>query len=460
MAGFSRRGFLRAGLSAPFILSAAGAESDSGSVDLSLEARQDWVQVGGRFGYLYSFDGKIPGPVINAKSGDEVRIAFRNRLPEATNLHFHGLQIPSTGNADNVTLRIPSGESINYQFTIPRDHPSGTFWYHPHLHGSAARQVSRGLVGVFVVRNDADLIPEIEMAPEATLVLQDFSIDNAGRPFEPNLMERMQGREGPLVTVSGQENPEFLVQQDGWLRLRILNASSSRFYRLRLEEHPLYVIAVDSGFLNAPDVRDEVLLSPGERVEVMVKGERPPGEYRLLSLPYNRGGIGMMGSTQQRGAFSLARVRYDGRVESPWDLPSRLATVVRLPEPSVRRVFQLGQGMGMGMGMMGGGMTFTINGRVFDERRVDVRAAFGTVEQWEFLNPTGMDHPMHIHTNPFQVLDSTGTPVPAWKDTVLVRSRSRLAVRTAFREHSGLRMFHCHILDHEDLGMMGTIDVA
>ncbi len=456
MARFSRRGFLRAGLGAPLIVTAAGAESDSGSVELSLDARQDWVQVGRRFGYLYSFDGKIPGTVINAKSGDEVRIAFRNRLPEATNLHFHGLQIPSTGNDDNVTLRIPSGESLEYQFTIPKGHPSGTFWYHPHLHGSAARQVSRGLAGVFIVRNDADSIPEIEMAPEATLVLQDFSIDSTGGPVEPNQMERMQGREGALVTVSGQDNPEFLVEQDGWLRLRILNASSSRFYRLRLEEHPLYVIAVDSGFLNAPDVRDEILLTPGERVEVMVKGERPAGEYRILSLPYDRGGIGMMGFTQQRGAVSLASIRYDGRVESPWDLPSRLAGVVRLPEPSVRRVFQLGQGMGM----MGGGMAFTINGRVFNERRVDVSAAFGAVEQWEFLNPTEMDHPMHIHTNPFQVLDSTGTPVPAWKDTVLVRSASRLTVRTAFREHSGLRMFHCHILDHEDLGMMGTIDVA
>lgn len=462
MAQFSRRGFMRAAFYGPVAMSAAGSEREAGQVDLSLEARPDWVAAGGRFAYLYSFNGKSPGPVIEAKPGDDVRITFVNRLLEATNLHFHGLQIPPTGNADNVSLRVPPGESVEYRFTIPADHPSGTYWYHPHLHGTAARQVSRGLVGAFIIRNAADAVPEIEMTPEATLILQDFSIDRAGQPVEPTLMERMQGREGSLVTVSGMDNPEFLVRQGGWLRLRILNASSSRFYRLRLEEHPLYVIASDGGFLNAPDVRDEILLSPGERVEVMVRGERIPGEYRLLSLPYDRGGMGMgmMGFAQQRTGLPLARFRYDGREEPPWDLPSRLGGVARLPEPTVRRVFQLGQGMGMGMGMMGGGMAFTINGRTFSEQRVDVRAALGAVEQWEFLNPTGMDHPMHIHTNPFQVVDSTGTPIPAWKDTVLVRRGSRLAVRTAFGSYSGLRMFHCHILDHEDLGMMGTIDVV
>ena len=449
---------MRAAFFGPVAMSAAGSEREAGQLDLILEARPDWVAAGGRFAYLYSFNGNSPGPVIEAKPGDEVRINVSNRLPEATNLHFHGLQIPPTGNADNVSLRVPPGESFEYRFTIPADHPSGTYWYHPHVHGAAARQVSRGLAGALLIRSADDVVPEVKMAPEVIVILQDFAVDRSGQLVEPNLMERMHGREGSLVNVSGMDKPELLVRQDGWLRLRFLNASSSRFYRLRLEEHPLFVIASDGGFLNAPDVRDEILLSPGERVEAMVRGQRPPGEYQLLSLPYDRGGMGMMGSAQQQTSLVLARLRYDGREESPWDMPSRLGGVDRLPEPRVRRVFQLGQGMGMGM--MGGGMSFTINGRTFSEQRVDVRAALGAVEQWEFLNLTGMDHPMHIHTDPFQVVDSDGTPIPAWKDTVLVRRASRIAVRTAFRRYPGLRMFHCHILDHEDLGMMGTLDVA
>jgi FtsP/CotA-like multicopper oxidase with cupredoxin domain len=192
------------------------------------------------------------------------------------------------------------------------------------------------------------------------------------------LMERMAGREGDLVTVNGQVNPPVRIQRDGWIRLRILNASSSRFYRLQLEEHLLYLIATDAGALPAPDQRDEILLTPGERIEVMVRGERPEGKYRLLSLPYNRGGMGMgmmggVGGTTSR-TIVLATVVYEGQAGRTWSLPQQLVRVDPLPAPSVRRSFLLGQGMGMGM-MGGGGMTFTINGRTFNPNRVDTLVA-------------------------------------------------------------------------------------
>ncbi|MBL8293882.1 MAG: multicopper oxidase family protein, partial [Bryobacterales bacterium] len=326
--------------------------------------------------------------------------------------------------------------------------------------GTAARQVSRGLAGALIIRSTVDAVPEIEQAPEALLVLQDFALDGSGWALEPSMMGRMSGREGSLVTTSGKVLPELEMQRDGWLRLRIVNASSSRFYRLRMENHPLSVVASDGGFLAAPDLRDEILLTPGERVEVMVSGERAPGEYGLMSLPYNRGGMGMMGGNGQAGPVPLARLRYGGLAESAWKLPLKLTGIDRLPKPSIRRVFQLGQGMGMGMGMMGGAMSFTINGRTFNERRIDVRAALNSVEDWEFVNPTAMDHPMHIHTNPFQVVEGSGDPAAAWKDTVLVRAGTRVTVRTAFRDHLGVTMYHCHILDHEDMGMMGTLEIA
>jgi FtsP/CotA-like multicopper oxidase with cupredoxin domain len=169
-------------------------------------------------------------------------------------------------------------------------------------------------------------------------------------------------------------------------------------------------------------------------------------------------GMGMMGGNALSTPIQLARLRYGGTAPSTWTLPQNLAGVEELPAPSIRRVFQLGQDMGMGM--MGGGMSFTINGRSFNENRIDVRAVLNNVEEWEFVNPTAMDHPMHIHTNPFQVLEQPGAPVPAWKDTVLVRAGTRLAIRIAFRDYAGMSMYHCHILDHEDLGMMGTLQIA
>ena len=462
MFDFNRRNFLKATAGAFAPVLRAGPAADTGLIEAELEAGQKWIEVGGRSAYLFGFNGQVPGPMLEARPGDHVRIRFRNSLPEPTNLHYHGLHVPPTGNADNSFLEIPSGEDFTYEFDLPASHPGGTFWYHPHMHGSVARQVSRGLAGVFIVRGELDQIPEIADAPEAVLVLQDFDLTSSGLPLEPGLMERMAGREGDLVTVNGQVNPPIQVQRDGWIRLRILNASSSRFYRLQLEGHPMYLIAVDGGALPVPEEHDEILLTPGERIEAMVLGVRPEGSYRLLSLPYNRGGMGMgmmggMGGTLSR-SMVLATVVYEGQADRTWSLPQQLVRIDPLPAPSMRRSFQLGQGMGIGM-MGGGGMTFTINGRTFNPNRIDTRVALDSVEEWEFINPTMMDHPMHVHTNPFQVLGSDGSPARAWKDVVLVRANSRIRVRTAFRDFAGKAMYHCHILDHEDRGMMGMLEI-
>jgi FtsP/CotA-like multicopper oxidase with cupredoxin domain len=462
MFDFNRRNFLKATAGAFAPVLRAGPAADTGLIEAELEAGQKWIEVGGRSAYLFGFNGQVPGPMLEARPGDHVRIRFRNSLPEPTNLHYHGLHVPPTGNADNSFLEIPSGEDFTYEFDLPASHPGGTFWYHPHMHGSVARQVSRGLAGVFIVRGELDQIPEIADAPEAVLVLQDFDLTSSGLPVEPGLMERMAGREGDLVTVNGQVNCAIRIQRDGWIRLRILNASSSRFYWLQLEGHPLYLIAVDGGALPAPEEHDEILLTPGERIDVMVRGVRPEGSYRLLSLPYNRGGMGMgmmggRGGTLSR-SMVLATVVYEGQADRTWSLPQQLVRIDPLPASSMRRSFHLGQRMGMGM-MGRGGMKFTINGRTFDPNRIDTRVALDSVEEWEFINPTMMDHPMHVHTNPFQVLDSDGSPIRAWKDVVLVRANSRIRVRAAFRDFAGKAMYHCHILDHEDLGMMGVLEI-
>lgn len=462
---WNRRSFLKAAFGAPAPIQWLGQLAEAqpvprqALVEMDLEATQQWLPVGGRSGYLYAFNWQVPGPIVEARPGDRIRIRFHNSLPEPTNVHYHGLHVPSTGNADNVMLRVPPGESFTYEFDLPPTHPGGTFWYHPHVHESAARQVSRGLAGVFIVRGELDQIPEIAAAEEAVLVLQDFDLSASGLPIEPNMMERMVGREGDLLTVNGRVNPAIGIKRGGWLRLRILNASSSRFYRLRLEEHPFHVIATEGGALAAPEERDEVLLTPGERLEVMVQGARPGGGFRLLSLPYNRGGMGMgmMGSTDSR-ELVLASLTYEGEAEETWSLPRQLVNVDPLPEPSARRTFQLGQGIGMGM-MMGSRTTFTINGRTFDPSRMDTRVTLNTIEEWEFVNPSMMDHPMHIHTNPFQVVGPDGSPNRAWKDVVLVRAGSRVRIRTAFRDFAGPTTYHCHILDHEDQGMMGLLEI-
>ena len=466
---YSRRSFLKAGggFGAACLLSSIAQADEvsaiNGLLDVSLEASEDWVILGGRSARLYTYNRSAQAPRLIAKPGDTVRLRLTNRLPEATNLHYHGLHISPGGAADNIFLGVAPGETQTYEFQIPADHPGGTYWYHPHFEPTTARQVSRGLAGVLVIRGELDRIAPFATIPEHFLVLQDFRLDASGYIIEPSMMELMQGREGNFITVSGQVNPSIAVATGGWVRLRILNASVSRYYRLSIEQHTMYRIATDGGAVPAPEPLNELLLTPGERVELAVQGQRGSGSYRLLSLPYDRhsgemmgGGMGggMMRGGMMGGAtateLTLATLRYQGST-TPFGLPAQLTTIAALPAPTLplRRI-RLGQGMRM---------TFTINGRTFDPQRIDVRAKLGTIEDWEFVNATGMDHPMHIHTNPFQVLDGSGRPIPAWKDTVNVRANSRLRVRSRFLDYAGLSVFHCHILDHEDLGMMATLQL-
>lgn len=455
-------------------------KSDNGLLDIDLEASDRPVILAGKQAYLLSYNGQIPAPRLEAKAGDTVRIRFTNNLSQPTNLHYHGLHVPPTDNADNAFLSIPPGESLTYEFTIPKKHPSGTFWYHPHHHGHVAEQLFGGLAGLFIVRGELDEIPEIKAAKEEFLVLKDFAFDESGRIPPPNHMAIMMGREGQLLTVNGQVNPSFTIEKGGLLRLRFLNASPSRFYRLAIENHPFYLIATDGGGINAPVELEELLLAPGERAEVLVRGEREPGQYRLLTLPYDRGGMnmmgvgmgmmgggghmmgrgrGMMGQSSQTNPQVLATLTYQDSIAT-LPLPKQLISVEELPEPKTVRQLELSMAMGSGMGM---GMVFTFNGETFDRDRINANVKLNTIEDWELVNvdPDRMDHPFHLHINRFQVVSRNGQPEPyrVWKDTVLVCGGETVRIRIPFRDFPGKTVYHCHILDHEDLGMMGIVNI-
>ncbi len=433
-------------------------------VQADLEAKAGWIPFAGRQAYRYAYNNQVPGPLIEARPGDTIRIHFANSLSEATNLHFHGLHVPPTGAADNSFVMVDPGEQFQYELPLAPNHPGGTFWIHPHMHGAVARQVWRGLAAPVIVRSELDDIPEIQSAAEVLLVLQDVTLNGSGVPVDPSFMQQMTGREGTLITASGRVNPTIPIQKDGWVRLRLINASCSRFYRLHLEGHEMFQIASDGGSLPAPVGIEELLILPGQRAELMIEGSRAPGAYRLLNLPYNRGaggmgmGMGMMGGTAAGASSTIATFTYSGQAGRAIPLPRKLVSVEPLPPPSQVRTFLLGQSMGQGM--MGGGMGFGIDGRTFDPLRVDTHVRLGDVEDWEFINPMAMDHPMHIHTNSFQIVQPDGSVEPAWRDVVLAPAGGRVRVRMAFQDFSGKLMYHCHILDHEDLGMMGVLEIG
>lgn len=446
--------------------------STNGLLETTLEARPSLIQLGQQQGTFMTYNGQIPGPRLEAKPGDTVRIHFTNKLSQPTNLHYHGLHISPAGNADNIFLSVPPGESQTYEFALPKNHPAGTFFYHPHWHEFVAEQVFGGLGGIFVVRGELDEIPEVRAAKEEFLFLKDFALDANGQIPSFGHMDLMGGREGSILTVNGQVNPSIFIPSQGLLRLRVVNASTSRFYRLSLEEHPFYLIATDGGAIAKPMELKELLLSPGERAEVLVQGNRKPGNYRLLNLPYERGGMGMMGGMMggmMRGSPSasnqsqvIATLTYKDSVAQQLPLPEKLMPVETLPQPSKTRRIEMSMSMGMqsGMGMQ---MAFLFNHKTFDMNRVDAAVKLGTIEDWELVNvdPDGMEHSFHLHTNPFQVISRNGKPEPyqAWEDTVRIRANETVRIRIPFRHFAGKTVYHCHVLDHEDLGMMGIVEM-
>ncbi|MEO8034912.1 MAG: multicopper oxidase domain-containing protein, partial [Acidobacteriota bacterium] len=337
-----------------------------------LQPSETEVMLGGQRTRLFAFNGSVPGPMFEARAGDDVTIRLANALDEATNLHFHGLHTPPNGAADNIFLHIESGEVFTYQFTIPSNHQAGLFWVHPHMHGTVARQVSRGLASPFVIRGEIDAVPEVAAADEHILVLQDFEVGSRGTIVEPSMPDLVHGREGSIITAGGAINPTLPIRQNGLLRLRLVNASVSRFYRLKLEEHPLHLIGVDGGALGAVRTEEEILLVPGARLDILIEGRRAEGTFRLLNLPYDRGGTGMMGGMggsrpETVAPQTLATIEYRGRADKAWTIPGSLVRPVESLPPATTppRAFQLGQGM-----MMGRGMSFTINGRGFDANRI------------------------------------------------------------------------------------------
>ncbi|NJM96503.1 MAG: multicopper oxidase family protein [Phormidesmis sp. RL_2_1] len=448
--------------------------SSDGLLEVDLEASYRTIDLDGKRARLMAYNGQVPGPRLEAKPGDTVRIRLTNNLPDPTNLHYHGLNISHSGNADNVFLSVAPGESFTYEFTIPKDHPAGTFWYHPHRHGFVADQLFAGLSGFFIIRGPLDEIPEVKAAQEEFIALKDFQLNEAGNIAALNRMALMMGREGSLVTINGQVEPNITRSANGLLRLRLLNASSSRFYRLQLEQHSMHLIATDGGSLSAPVELQELLLTPGERADVLIRSNGTSGSYRLLNLPYDRGGMGMMRNeghamrgmmdnmgmepTESNGVMPLATLTFSNAGAEVSSLPAQLIPVVPLPTAENTRRIELS----MRMSLIGG-MAFTLNGKTYRENRTDIPVSLGAIEEWEIANVDAdrMDHPFHLHAAPFQVVSRNGRPepYPAWKDTVLVRGGETLRIRIHFKDFPGKSVYHCHILDHEELGMMGIIDV-
>jgi FtsP/CotA-like multicopper oxidase with cupredoxin domain len=275
----------------------------------------------------------------------------------------------------------------------------------------------------------------------------------------------MQGRFGDGVLVNAVPQPALTVPTGTMERWRILNASASRYYPLRLDGARWWQISSDGGRLASPVNATGLVLAPGERAEVLVAVDQATTVALTAAAWQTTTGMGGMGgaSNQPSGATeTILTVIGTGPDTTTPTVGGALNNVDSLADAHVdgTRDFTFAMGGMMGGGM--GGMAFTINGRSFDPERIDIEAALGTVEDWTVTNTTPMAHPFHLHVWPFQIMETSDrrTPITGWKDVVDVPAGGWVRLRVAFRDFAGRTLYHCHILDHEDLGMMGIINVT
>jgi FtsP/CotA-like multicopper oxidase with cupredoxin domain len=400
---------------------------------------------------VFAYNGRVPGPTLDVSEGDSVIVRFRNYLPEETTVHWHGLHLPFASDGSPFHP-VATGEEYVYAFRV-RPGSAGTYWYHPHPHHRTAYQVGMGLYGALIVRDPNDPLPDMA---ERLLVLSDnrFREDGALGFAAPGSrqarVDEMNGREGDVLFVNDEIMPTLSIRSGEVQRWRVINAAGARIYRLAIPGHTFLHVGSDGGLFEQPVEVDEIILANGERAELLVRATgQPSTETTLQTLPYDR----YMPQWRPAGwdePLDLLTLRYTSEPPvTPVEIPGSLRPIPRLDpaEATVTRTFLMSNGL--------------INGKRMDMERVDEVAALGATEIWEIENLVGMDHPFHLHGFQFQVLDRNGVPESQlqWKDTVNVPAFERARFIVRLENYPGLWMFHCHILDHEDQGMMGVLEV-
>jgi blue copper oxidase len=403
----------------------------------------------------WGFNGGYLGPTLRATRGEQVVVDVHNSLPVATSVHWHGMHLPAAmdGGPHN-----PVAPGATWSPTWTVNQPAATLWYHPHPHGDTAAHVYRGLAGMFIVDDpatDVAALPHRYGVDDIPLVVQDKRLDGAGRLDDSAPMFSGTGIRGATVAVNGTVGP-YLDVTTSLVRLRLLNASNARVYSFGFTDGRGYdLVGTDGGLLAAPVRLTRLMLSPGERAEIVV-AMRPGDRTVLRSYPPDLG-VNAITARMNGGSDTLdiLQLRAAGTLAPSPAVPVRLATVPRLDpaDAAETRTFSLGGN--------------AINGNKHDMNRVDATVVKDTTEVWEITNRDGEPHNFHVHDVQFQVtsVDGRTPPLPllGWKDTVYVPEGSTLRLVLRFTDHADPAtpyMMHCHLLRHEDRGLMAQFVVV
>lgn len=415
---------------------------DENIAEFTLEPQEGKTNlIGNKETETMGYNGSFLGPVIKVNKGEKVNIHVNNKLKEPTTLHWHGLEVDGK-NDGGPHQGIQPGDAWEPSFTI--NQPAATLWYHPHFIGSTATQVYKGLAGLFYIEDEVSKslnIPKEYGVNDIPLVIQDRSFNKDGSfIYDTNMMD---GAVGNTIIINGSIDPTLEVKTEK-VRFRIVNGANSSNFELSLSnKNEFYQIASDGGFLEAPIKQSSIFLSPGERAEIIVDFSK----YEVGTK------IELKSDNQNIMTFNI-----NEKVEDKNEIPNSLTTINRMTKENVtkERGFEL-----RGMGHM-----VSINGEEFDMDIINEVGKYGEKEIWTITNPAtmmhSMGHPFHIHGTQFQVLTRNGKePLPeemGWKDTVFINPDEEVKLIVRFND-IGTYMYHCHILEHEEEGMMGQIKI-
>ncbi|MEC2305290.1 MULTISPECIES: multicopper oxidase family protein [Heyndrickxia] len=392
----------------------------------------------------YGYNGSFLGPVLRLNKGDTVKIRLINELDEGTTFHWHGLEVP--GKVDGGPhASLKPGEEKSIKFKVTQE--ASTLWFHPHPMGTTAEQVYKGLAGLIYIEDDNSKslgLPNEYGKNDIPLIFQDKKFDDK-KQLNYKAARNEDGTIGDTLLINGTLNPKLTVKKEK-VRLRLLNGSNARNYTFKLNTGDSFVqVATDGGFLNKPVTLKEITLTPSERAEIVVDFSKLNTEKDLALINEDGSILLPFKVSDQSGEDSSI----------PGKMNNFSITEKERNLPVTKKVEFFGM-----MKMV------TINGKKFDPERIDFTQKQGVTEVWEFYNKPdamgGMIHPVHIHGTQFKIISRNGEEPPenerGWKDSFSLKPDETVKIAVQFK-HKGVYMIHCHILEHEDNGMMAQIKV-